>query len=154
MGSEKVYTGTITLGATTPSYDLETEFDQTFDTYHITEELIHETAKKFIGEQLQYPPIFSAIKVNGKRAYKSARKGEQIEIKPRTINIFDFKITKIDLPNLDFEVHVSKGTYIRSLAHDFGKSLNSGAHLSKLRRTKVGEFDVKRRIHNSRFSRN
>ena len=142
MGKEKVYTGTITLGSTTPSYDLETEFDQYFDTSHITEDKILKTAQSFIGEQLQYPPIFSAIKVNGKRAYKSARKGEKIEIKPRTINILSFNITKIDMPNINFEVKVSKGTYIRSLAHDFGKALDSGAHLSALRRTEVGEFNV------------
>lgn len=142
IGSEKVYTGTITLGNSTPSYDLETEFDETFETSHITEELIHQTAKKFIGEQLQYPPIFSAVKVDGKRAYKAARAGEEIKINPRTVNIFSFEITNIDMPNLDFEVHVSKGTYIRSLAHDFGKAMNSGSHLSKLRRTKVGNFSV------------
>lgn len=142
MGSEKVYTGTITLGGTTASYDLEEEINETFDTSHITEEMIHETVEKFKGEQLQYPPIFSAVKVNGKRAYKSARAGEEVIIKPRTVNIIDFKITNINMPHLDFEVHVSKGTYIRSLAHDFGKAMNSGSHLSKLRRTKVGDFNV------------
>ena len=142
MGSEKVYTGTITLGGTTASYDLEEEIDQTYDISHITEEMIYNTAQSFIGEQLQYPPIFSAVKVDGKRAYKAARAGEKIEIKPRTIHIFDLKITKIDIPNIDFEVHVSKGTYIRSLAHDFGKAMNSGSHLSKLRRTKVGNFSI------------
>ena len=143
MGSEKVYTGTITLGGTTASYDLEEEINETFDTSHITEEMIHATCEKFKGEQLQYPPIFSALKVNGKRAYKAARAGEHIELQPRTVNIFDSEITNIDMPNVDFEVRVSKGTYIRSLAHDFGKAMGSGSHLSKLRRTKVGDFDVK-----------
>ena len=142
MGSKKEYIGTITLGATTPSFDLETEIDQKFEISHINNELIFNTAKQFIGEQLQYPPIFSAVKVDGKRAYKSARKGIEIKINPRTITIFNFEILDINMPNINFKVSVSKGTYIRSLAYDFGKALNAGAYLSKLRRTKVGEFKV------------
>ena len=139
----KEYTGTIILGSTTPSYDLETEIDATFPTEHITEELIHATIKQFIGEIEQYPPIFSAIKKDGKRLYKFARAGEEVEIKSRNITINTFEITKIALPEVEFRVICSKGTYIRSLAHDFGKALNSGGHLSTLRRTKIGAFDVK-----------
>ncbi len=138
----KTYIGTITLGATTPSYDLETEVDQTFDTNHITEELIHQRAKEFIGVIEQKPPIFSAIKKDGKRLYDIARAGETVEIKSRSVEIFDFEIEAIESNNLHFKVVCSKGTYIRSLAHDFGKALNSGAHLSALRRTTIGNFDV------------
>ena len=142
QAQEKVYTGTIKLGVTTPTYDLESEEDQTFPTEHITEELIYETTKQFIGEIEQFPPMHSAIKVDGKRLYELAREGQEIERKSRQITIEDFKITKIDLPFVDFEVKCSKGTYIRSLAFDFGKALNSGGYLTALRRTKIGEFDV------------
>ena len=142
QAQEKTYTGTIKLGVTTPTYDLESEEDQTFPTAHLTEELIHETTKQFIGEIQQFPPMHSAIKVDGKRLYELAREGQEIERKSRTITIFDFKITKIDLPFVDFECHCSKGTYIRSLAFDFGKALNSGGYLTALRRTKIGEYDV------------
>jgi tRNA pseudouridine55 synthase len=138
----KEYTGTITLGTTTPSYDLETEVDQTFDISGITEEDIQDNTKHFIGEIQQQPPIFSALKKDGKRLYEYAREGEKVEIPKRTITISEFEITKIDLPNIEFRAVCSKGTYIRSLAHDFGKSLNNGAHLSVLRRTKIGEFSV------------
>ncbi len=146
----KEYTGTIVLGSTTPSFDLETEIDKTFPTNHITDELIHQTTKQFIGEVEQFPPIFSAIKKDGKRLYEFARAGEEVEIKPRTITINEFEITKIDTStslstsykNVEFRVICSKGTYIRSLAHDFGKTLDSGAHLSALRRTKIGDFHV------------
>ncbi len=138
----KEYTGTIVLGSTTPSYDLETEIDNTFSTQHITDDLIHKTTKQFIGEIAQFPPIFSAIKKDGKRLYEFARAGENVEIKSRSITINTFKITRIALPEVDFRVVCSKGTYIRSLAHDFGKALNSGGHLSVLRRTKIGDFDV------------
>lgn len=138
----KEYTGTFTLGATTPSYDLETEINENFETKHITDELIHKTTEQFVGEIQQKPPIFSAIKKDGKRLYELARKGETTEIKSRTVTILEFKITKIDLPKIDFKVICSKGTYIRSLAFDFGKALNSGAHLSGLRRTKIGNFCV------------
>mgnify|MGYP001827796233 CR=1 FL=1 len=138
----KEYTGEITLGATTPSYDLETEIDKTFSTDHISEELIHETTKQFIGEIDQKPPIFSAIKKEGRRLYELARAGETTEIKSRKITISEFEITTINLPRIEFRVVCSKGTYIRSLAYDFGQALNSGGHLSRLRRTKIGEFNV------------
>ncbi|WP_456463071.1 tRNA pseudouridine(55) synthase TruB [Lutibacter sp.] len=142
QGQEKEYTGEITLGATTPSYDLETEINATFSTKHITDELIYSTSKKFIGNLEQKPPIFSALKKDGKRLYELAREGKTTEIKLRKIIISTFEITKIDLPIINFRVVCSKGTYIRSLAYDFGKALNSGAHLSALRRTKIGDFKV------------
>ena len=142
QAQEKTYTGTIKLGVTTPTYDLESEENQTFPIDHITEELIHETTKQFIGEIQQFPPMHSAIKVDGKRLYELAREGQEIERKSRTITIYDFKITKIDMPYVDFECNCSKGTYIRSLAFDFGKALNSGGYLTALRRTKIGEYDV------------
>jgi len=142
QGQIKEYTGTITVGATTPSYDLETETNETFPTEHITKELIEKTRLQFIGEIDQYPPIFSAIKKNGKRLYEHARAGEEVEIKSRKIEITEFEITRIELPEIDFRVVCSKGTYIRSLAFDFGKALQSGAHLTALRRTKIGNFSV------------
>ncbi|WP_054852105.1 tRNA pseudouridine(55) synthase TruB [Olleya sp. ITB9] len=142
QGQIKEYTGTIVLGSTTPSYDLETEINQTFETSHITEALINETTQQFIGEIDQFPPVFSALKKEGKRLYEYARAGQEVEIKSRKITIQDFKITKINGLNIDFKVVCSKGTYIRSLAHDFGKALQSGGHLSALRRTKIGDFDV------------
>ena len=142
QAQEKEYTGTITVGGTTPSYDLETEINQTFPTAHISDKLIYETTEQFLGEIDQKPPIFSALKKDGKKLYEIARAGETVEIKTRKINISTFEITKIDLPNIDFRVVCSKGTYIRSLAFDFGQALNSGAHLSALRRTKIGDFSV------------
>ena len=142
QGQIKEYTGTITVGATTPSYDLETEVNETFATEHITNELILETTKQFIGEIDQVPPVFSALKKEGKRLYEHARAGEEVEITSRKIEISEFEITRIELPEIDFRVVCSKGTYIRSLAFDFGKALNSGAHLTALRRTKSGEFSV------------
>jgi tRNA pseudouridine55 synthase len=142
QGQIKEYTGTITLGATTPSYDLETEINETFSIDHISEALLKETAKQFIGDIQQKPPIFSAIKKDGKRLYELARKGETTEIKARIVTISEFEITNINLPKIDFKVVCSKGTYIRSLAYDFGNALNSGAHLSALRRTKIGNFTV------------
>jgi tRNA pseudouridine55 synthase len=138
----KEYTGTITVGATTPSYDLETEVDATFPTEHITSELIQQTVKQFLGEIDQKPPVFSAIKKDGKRLYEHARAGEEVEIAFRKTTIHEFEITRITLPEIDFRVKCSKGTYIRSLAFDFGKALNSGAYLSVLRRTKIGDFSV------------
>jgi tRNA pseudouridine55 synthase len=147
----KEYTGTITVGATTPSYDLETQVDFTFPTLHINEELILETTKQFIGEIDQKPPVFSAIKKDGKRLYEHARAGEEVEIAYRKTTIHEFEITRIELPEIDFRVTCSKGTYIRSLAFDFGVALNSGAHLSKLRRTKIGDYDVKNSISPSDF---
>ena len=143
QGQDKEYTGTFVLGSTTPSYDLETEINQNYPTEHISEALIHETTQKFIGDIEQLPPVFSALKKDGKRLYEYARAGEQVEITPRTVNISEFEITAIDNHQLHFRVVCSKGTYIRSLAHDFGKALDSGAHLSALRRTKIGAFDVK-----------
>ena len=142
QGQIKEYTGTFTLGATTPSYDLETAIDKTFPTDHITEELLRETTKEFIGEIQQKPPIFSAIKKDGKRLYELARKGETTEIKARTVTVSTFEITEINLPEVAFRIICSKGTYIRSIAFDYGKALNSGAHLSSLRRTKIGDFST------------
>ena len=142
QAQEKEYTGTFTLGATTPSYDLETAIDQTFDISDITPEKIHNAVNQFIGEIQQRPPIFSALKKDGKRLYEFARSGEEVDVPNRKITVSEFEITKIELPNVDFRVVCSKGTYIRSLANDFGKALNNGAHLSALRRTRIGEFSV------------
>ncbi|MAY22598.1 MAG: tRNA pseudouridine(55) synthase TruB [Flavobacteriaceae bacterium] len=138
----KEYTGAFTLGATTPSYDLETEIDQTFDISSLTEDQIKQATQNFIGDIQQQPPVFSALKKDGKRLYEFARSGQEVEIPTRTIHISVFEITQIKLPNVHFRVVCSKGTYIRSLAHDFGKALNNGAHLSALRRTKIGDFSV------------
>ena len=138
----KEYTGTITVGATTPSYDLETEIDATFPTEHITEDLIQETTKQFLGEIDQKPPVVSAIKKDGIRLYEHARAGEEVEIAFRKTTIYEFEITRIALPEIDFRVKCSKGTYIRSLAFDFGITLKSGGYLSALRRTKIGDYSV------------
>ena len=142
QGQIKEYTGTFVLGSTTPSFDLETQTDKTFPTHHISKTLIQKTTKQFVGETQQYPPIFSALKKDGKRLYQFARAREEVKIKPRTVNIQEFEITKIDGLNIHFRVVCSKGTYIRSLANDFGKVLQSGAYLSSLRRTKIGDFNV------------
>ena len=142
QGQDKEYTGTFVLGSTTPSYDLETEIDQKFPTEHISEEHIRNTTSQFIGEIEQFPPVFSALKKDGKRLYEYARAGEEVEIKSRKVSISEFEITKIEGLHIEFRVVCSKGTYIRSLAHDFGKALNSGAHLSALRRTRIGDFKV------------
>lgn len=142
QAQEKEYTGTITLGATTPSYDLETEVDKTFPLDDLTEDLIRNTTAQFTGEIQQKPPIFSAIKKDGKRLYELARAGETTEIKSRTVTIHDFEITRIELPEVDFKISCSKGTYIRSIAHDFGAALNNGGHLSALRRTAIGNYRV------------
>jgi tRNA pseudouridine55 synthase len=142
QGQAKEYTGTFFIGATTPSYDLETEIDENFTISHIDEGLIQETIKQFLGEIDQKPPIYSAIKKDGVRLYEHARAGETIEIESRKTTIHEFEITRIDLPEIDFRVVCSKGTYIRSLAFDFGKALNSGAHLTALRRTKIGDYHV------------
>lgn len=146
QGQAKEYTGTFHIGATTPSYDLETEVDQHFPTTHITEALIHETVEQFLGEIDQKPPIFSAIKKDGVRLYEHARAGETIEIASRKTTIHEFEITRIALPEVDFRVVCSKGTYIRSLAFDFGQALQSGAHLTALRRTKIGDYDVQNAV--------
>ena len=143
QGQAKEYTGTFFIGATTPSYDLETEINETFSTAHIDEKLILDTVKQFLGEIDQKPPIFSAIKQEGKRLYEHARAGEVVEIPTRKTTIHEFEITRIALPEVDFRIVCSKGTYIRSIAYDFGRALQSGAHLIALRRTKIGNFDVK-----------
>lgn len=142
QGLAKEYTGTITLGASTPSYDLETEVDKTYPTAHITEALIRKTTEQFLGDIQQAPPIFSALKKDGKRLYEYARAGEEIEIKKRAVRILEFEITAVALPEIDFRIVCSKGTYIRSIAHDFGLALGSGGHLSALRRTKIGDYNV------------
>jgi tRNA pseudouridine55 synthase len=142
QGQEKEYIGTFVLGSTTPSFDLETEINETFPTEHITENLIHNTTHQFIGKIEQFPPVFSAIKKDGKRLYEFARAGEAVEIKSREVEITEFEITGITELELKFRVVCSKGTYIRSLAHDFGKAIKSGAHLSELRRTRIGNFKV------------
>ncbi|WOD44849.1 tRNA pseudouridine(55) synthase TruB [Hwangdonia lutea] len=149
QGQIKEYTGTFVLGSTTPSFDLETEINETFPTDHITEDLIHKTTEQFVGEIEQFPPVFSALKKDGKRLYEYARSGESVDIKARTVSIQEFEITNIDAIdgdtdsiNIDFRVVCSKGTYIRSLANDFGQALQSGAHLSSLRRTRIGAFHV------------
>jgi len=146
QGQIKTYTGTFVLGSTTPSYDLETAIDQEFPTAHITPALIHKTTAQFIGEIDQFPPVFSALKKEGKRLYEFARAGESVKINSRKVTIEEFKITKIEGLKVNFSVTCSKGTYIRSLAHDFGKALESGAHLSTLRRTKIGDFSVEKAI--------
>lgn len=142
QAEDKEYTGTITLGGTTPSYDLETEIDELFPIDHITEQMIFDAAKTFEGDIQQFPPAHSAIKINGERVYEKARRGEDVEIKSRQVRINSFEIEKIELPNVYFRISCSKGTYIRSLAYDFGKVLQSGSHLSSLRRTKSGDYRV------------
>ena len=134
----KEYTGSFTMGATTPSYDLETSIDGTFPTDHLDDNALKEVINQFIGVVDQYPPVFSAIKKHGRRLYKYARKGEEIKINSRQVKILAFELTEIKLPTIDFYVKCSKGTYIRSLANDYGKALRSGAHLSSLRRTAIG----------------
>ena len=151
QGQAKEYTGTITVGATTPSYDLETEINERFPTEHITEALIHETLPQFIGEINQKPPVFSAIKKDGKRLYESARAGIEVEIKTRKVTVSEFEITRIALPEIDFRIVCSKGTYIRSIAYDFGLALNSGGHLTALRRTKIGDYSVENAVEPEAF---
>jgi len=136
---EKEYTGTFYLGATTPSFDKETEHDSTFDVSGITNEQIMEAVEKLKGHQLQTPPMFSAVKVNGKRAYAMARKGETVELKSKPIEIKEFEISRIELPEIDFRIVCTKGTYIRSIARDLGGLLNNGAYLIKLVRTRIGQ---------------
>jgi tRNA pseudouridine55 synthase len=142
QAEEKEYTGTLILGATTPSYDMETEPDEKFDISHITDEQIKAACAQFIGDIQQYPPAHSAIKIDGERLYEKARRGEEVELRLRNVTITEFEITRIELPEVDFRVVCSKGTYIRSLVNDFGKTLNSGAYLSKLRRTRSGNYKV------------
>lgn len=142
QGLPKIYTGTIALGATTPSYDAETEIDGSYPTNHIDEALIESTKQKFIGDLEQIPPIFSAIKVDGQPLYKKARKGIKVEIKPRPVKIYQLDFQRIEIPEIDFIVKCSKGTYIRSLANDFGKALNSGGYLAALCRTQIGDYSL------------
>ena len=142
QAQEKVYTGTLLLGQTTPTFDMESEPDTFYPTDGITIEMMEEARKKFIGDIMQRPPKFSAIKINGKRAFDYARSDKEIEMKERTVHIDDFKLDYSEFPKINFEVRCSKGTYIRSLANDFGKELGNGACLISLRRTKIGEFSV------------
>jgi tRNA pseudouridine55 synthase len=151
QGMPKEYEGTITLGSSTPSYDLETEVDNVYPTDHITHELIHKTKALFLGQIAQKPPVFSALKKDGKRMYEYAREGKELEIKARIVEILEFEILDINLPELQFRIQCSKGTYIRSIAHDFGKALNSGGHLSSLRRTKIGDYNVNNAVTPANF---
>ncbi len=142
QGLPKAYGGTLLLGATTPSFDAETEIDGTYPTEHITKEAMERVRDELTGAQEQYPPMFSAIKVDGQPLYKKARKGLTVEVKPRPIHIYSFDLETSDFPNIDFTVECSKGTYIRSLAYDFGKKLGSGAYLTRLVRTSIGDHNL------------
>ena len=154
MAREKEYTGTITIGAVTPTYDLESEPIDLKEYSHITPEQIREATKPFTGEIMQIPPIHSAIKVDGKRVYELARKGKEVKLDARPITIKEFEITSIDLPKIDFRVVCSTGTYIRSLANDFGAALGCGGYLSKLCRTRIGEFTLDKADTMSSFEQN
>ena len=142
QAQEKEYTGTMVLGATTPSYDMEMAVDREFDINHITAEQVKAACGQFIGDITQYPPAHSAIKIDGERLYEKARRGEEVERRLRPVTIIEFEITNINLPEVNFRVVCSKGTYIRSLVHDFGKALNNGAYLSRLRRTRSGDYKI------------
>jgi tRNA pseudouridine55 synthase len=142
QAEEKEYTGTMVLGATTPSYDMETVPDQHFDVNQLTEKQIKAACGQFTGDIQQYPPAHSAIKIDGERLYEKARRGEEVELRLRNVTITEFEITRIELPEVDFRVVCSKGTYIRSLVNDFGKALNNGAYLSKLTRTRSGNYKI------------
>lgn len=143
MAEEKEYEGTIHFGATTPSYDAESEIDATFDISGLTAEQLHEAAKAFVGQIEQVPPVYSAIKIKGERAYNLARKGKEVKMEPRKVEIRELEFTRIAFPEVDFRVVCSKGTYIRSLAHDLGMALDNGAHLTRLVRTRIGQFHLK-----------
>lgn len=151
QGQEKEYSGEMLLGATTASYDLETEINRKYPIQHITLDEIENARQKFIGKILQQPPLFSALKKEGKRLYEFARQGETVEIPKREINIRSFSLNSHDFPRLKFKVSCSKGTYIRSLAHDFGQALNSGAHLTALRRERIGEFTIQEALSIDQF---
>ena len=151
QGQEKEYVAEFTLGATTPSYDLETEIDQTFEYNHISEEMLKSAAKSLTGDIMQTPPIYSAIKQDGKRLYEHARKGEEVKIKERMVHVSVFEIEKVEMPKVNVRIVCSKGTYIRSLAQSFGKKLNSGAHLSQLRRTRFGMLELSQAIEIQEF---
>lgn len=153
QATEKEYTGTFVLGATTPSFDLEKEIDAHWPTAHITEAMILETAASLTGEQMQVPPVFSAVKIDGKRAYNYARSNEEVSIAAKPIIISEFEITRMALPEVDFRIVCSKGTYIRALARDFGKALESGAYMSALRRTRSGSFRVEEALNPEAFCR-
>ena len=143
QASTKEYVATIKLGATTPSFDLETEIDATFPTNHITEEDVKETLTRFTGDVMQVPPVFSAVKIDGKRAYKYARRGDEVELKAKPLKIDILELLDCTLPEITVRIVCSKGTYIRALARDIGQALGSGAHLTALRRTRVGRFSEK-----------
>jgi tRNA pseudouridine55 synthase len=142
IGLDKEYTGTFTLGATTPSHDSETDATQISDLKSLTSNTILDATKKFTGKILQVPPLYSAKKIEGKRAYEYARKNKEIKLPPVPVTVHRFEITRIELPGVDFLVHCSKGTYVRSLARDFGEELNVGAYLSALRRTRIGDYNI------------
>ena len=148
----KEYLATIRLGATTPSYDLEKPIDATYPTDHITPEMVEQVLERFKGTIEQVPPTFSACKVDGKRAYKMARKGHEVELKPKTLVIDQIELTQCNLPDITIRVVCSKGTYIRALARDIGQALDSGAHLIALRRTRVGDFKVEESLNPEKFS--
>ena len=150
----KEYVATIKLGATTPSFDLETEIDAEYPTEHITEELVKETLAKFIGEIQQIPPTYSAIKINGKRAYEYARKGDEVELKPKTLVIDEIELLDYKMPEIVMRVVCSKGTYIRALARDIGEALQSGGHLTALRRTRIGDIRVENCLQYEDFIKN
>jgi len=143
QAEEKEYTGTMVLGATTPSYDMETAVEETFDISNLTDDQIRNACEQFTGDIQQYPPAHSAIKIDGERLYEKARRGEEVELRLRSVTINEFEITRVELPEVDFRVICSKGTYIRSLVNDFGKALSNGAYLSKLTRTRSGNFNLK-----------
>jgi tRNA pseudouridine55 synthase len=151
QAQEKEYTGKFVLGKTTPSIDLETEFDAEFPVDHIDKELLNKAKNQLTGEISQTPPVHSAIKVNGKRAYESAREGKEIELKSRLITIKEFDIDSSNFPEISFRIVCTKGTYIRSLVSDFGKLTNSGAYLSELRRTRIGDFKIENAINIDSF---
>lgn len=142
QGQDKIYVGSMYLGATTPSFDKETEVNQTFNTASITKQQLTKTVVQFIGKIEQTPPIYSAVKVDGKRAFNYARKDKEVKLKSRQVTIHQFDLLNFDLPEIDFLVNCSKGTYIRSLVNDFGAALNNGAYMSSLRRTAIGEYSV------------
>lgn len=146
QSQEKEYTAEFTLGATTPSFDLETEIDQRFSIEHIKLDMIQSVAESLTGEIMQTPPIYSAIKQDGKRLYEHARKGEVVKVKERIVHVSTFEITNVELPKVELRIVCSKGTYIRSLAQSFGEKLNSGAHLSQLTRTRIGNFELSQAI--------
>ncbi len=142
QADDKVYEGLMRLGATTPSYDTETDIDKEFPLDGITEEMIRRAAQSFIGDIEQLPPPYSAVKQKGKKLYELAREGKEVELKPRRVKIYDFEIKNIQLPDIQFALHAGKGTYVRSLVHDFGKKLNNGAYLIALRRIRSGNFTL------------